>query len=223
MRAADADRQARRRQAARRARRGPARPARVRRAPAAGVRGEDVRRPGPPARSTCPAPSRRAAPRWRRPAAAAGRVRRRDPAPWLAAAPGTATSAPSRSCVAIWAGHQRHRASELLYFWPVWVAGPWGAVLLVTTVSGLAIGEPRKWAAKRGRKKSRRSSRRGHASMPKRSRPATRTPSSTARFGVDACARVHWLDRRTASTPACPPALRRVAGAAAGAGRSHHS
>jgi hypothetical protein len=25
-------------------------------------------------------------------------------------------------------------SQELIYFWPIWVAGPWGAVLLVTTV-----------------------------------------------------------------------------------------
>ncbi|WP_238432971.1 DUF1707 SHOCT-like domain-containing protein [Micromonospora tarensis] len=31
---------------------------------------------------------------------------------------------------------------ELLYFWPVWVAGPWGAVLLIRTVTGLTSGEP---------------------------------------------------------------------------------
>ncbi|MEH1100561.1 DUF1707 SHOCT-like domain-containing protein [Micromonospora sp. CPCC 205561] len=40
-------------------------------------------------------------------------------------------------------------ASDLLYFWPAWVAGPWGAVLLVGTIGGLAGGEPRRWAAKR--------------------------------------------------------------------------
>ena len=44
-------------------------------------------------------------------------------------------------------------AGELLYFWPVWVAGPWGAVLVWQTVSGLAAGEPRKQAEKRARKK----------------------------------------------------------------------
>ncbi len=44
-------------------------------------------------------------------------------------------------------------AGELLYFWPVWVAGPWGAVLIWQTVSGLAAGEPRKQAEKRASKK----------------------------------------------------------------------
>jgi hypothetical protein len=32
---------------------------------------------------------------------------------------------------------------ELVYFWPMWVAGPWGAVLLALSVSGLAKGEHR--------------------------------------------------------------------------------
>ncbi|MFV2105824.1 DUF1707 SHOCT-like domain-containing protein [Micromonospora sp. LOL_015] len=40
---------------------------------------------------------------------------------------------------------------NLLYFWPGWVAGPWGAVLLVTTVLGLIKGEPQRCAAKQAR------------------------------------------------------------------------
>ncbi|HEX5542016.1 MAG TPA: DUF1707 domain-containing protein [Micromonospora sp.] len=36
----------------------------------------------------------------------------------------------------------------LIYFWPGWVAGPWGVVLLVRTIGGLFSGEPQKWAAK---------------------------------------------------------------------------
>ncbi|MDG4763685.1 DUF1707 domain-containing protein [Solwaraspora sp. WMMD406] len=39
-------------------------------------------------------------------------------------------------------------SQEWLYFWPGWVAGPWGAVLLVTTVLGLLNGEPQRWAGK---------------------------------------------------------------------------
>jgi hypothetical protein len=56
-------------------------------------------------------------------------------------------------CVAIWAVISV-MAGDVVYFWPGWVAGPWGAVLLVTTVAGLASGEPRKWAAKQARKKT---------------------------------------------------------------------
>ncbi|MFV2018770.1 DUF1707 SHOCT-like domain-containing protein [Micromonospora sp. LOL_023] len=43
-------------------------------------------------------------------------------------------------------------SQDLLYFWPGWVAGPWGAVLLVTTVLGLMNGEPQKCAAKQAQR-----------------------------------------------------------------------
>jgi Domain of unknown function (DUF1707) len=39
-------------------------------------------------------------------------------------------------------------ATEWVYFWPVWVAGPWGLILVWQTVGGLASGEPQKWQAK---------------------------------------------------------------------------
>jgi hypothetical protein len=39
-------------------------------------------------------------------------------------------------------------AQDLLYFWPVWVAGPWGVLLIWQTLSGLAQQEPRTWQAK---------------------------------------------------------------------------
>jgi hypothetical protein len=38
-------------------------------------------------------------------------------------------------------------STDLQYYWPVWVVGPWGLVVLWQTVSGLAAGEPRKHAA----------------------------------------------------------------------------
>jgi hypothetical protein len=44
-------------------------------------------------------------------------------------------------------------SQDLLYFWPGWVAGPWGAVLLVSTISGLMSGEPRKWADRKERER----------------------------------------------------------------------
>jgi hypothetical protein len=43
-------------------------------------------------------------------------------------------------------------AGELLYFWPVWVAGPWGVVLIWQTIGGLASGQPQKLADSRERK-----------------------------------------------------------------------
>src|SRR3954447_25877712 len=44
-------------------------------------------------------------------------------------------------------------AQELIYFWPIWVAGPWGLVLLGQTVSGLSRGEPRKWVEREEHKR----------------------------------------------------------------------
>lgn len=41
-------------------------------------------------------------------------------------------------------------SGELQYFWPIWVAGPWGAVLLVSTVGGLLGGAPRHWQRTHG-------------------------------------------------------------------------
>lgn len=57
--------------------------------------------------------------------------------------------------VAIWAVTSL-AAGEAIYFWPGWVAGPWGAVVLVHTVTGLATGEPQRWAAERERRRQRR-------------------------------------------------------------------
>ena len=38
-------------------------------------------------------------------------------------------------------------AQDLLYFWPIWVAGPWGVLLIWQTVGGLAQREPQNWQA----------------------------------------------------------------------------
>src|SRR3954447_13047971 len=43
-------------------------------------------------------------------------------------------------------------SGQLEYFWPIWVAGPWGLVLLWHTVSGLVSGQPRKMVEERERK-----------------------------------------------------------------------
>jgi len=37
-------------------------------------------------------------------------------------------------------------AGDSVLYWPAWVLGPWGVVLLVRTIGGLASGEPRKYA-----------------------------------------------------------------------------
>jgi hypothetical protein len=46
------------------------------------------------------------------------------------------------------------------YFWPGWVALPWGVVLLVTTATGLSSGEPQRWAAEQAREEQARLERR---------------------------------------------------------------
>jgi Domain of unknown function (DUF1707) len=43
-------------------------------------------------------------------------------------------------------------AQDLNYFWPVWVAGPWGVVLLWYSIGGLASGQPREMVEERERK-----------------------------------------------------------------------
>ncbi len=59
-------------------------------------------------------------------------------------------------CVAIWiaAGHGRGD------FWPIWVIAPWGAVLLASTITGLASGEPRRQAEREARRRVERERRR---------------------------------------------------------------
>jgi hypothetical protein len=37
------------------------------------------------------------------------------------------------------------------YFWPGWVIGPWGALLLASTISGIASGAPRRYGERRRR------------------------------------------------------------------------
>jgi hypothetical protein len=54
-------------------------------------------------------------------------------------------------CVAIWLISSLDGNWE--YFWPMWVAGPWGVILGWQTVSGLSSGEPQKWHDKNERKK----------------------------------------------------------------------
>ncbi|WP_238006404.1 DUF1707 domain-containing protein [Dactylosporangium sp. AC04546] len=62
-------------------------------------------------------------------------------------------------CVAIW-GTMAVLSGHVNYFWPGWVAGPWGAVLLVQTARGMLSGEPQRWAARRARKEAEREVRR---------------------------------------------------------------
>ena len=71
---------------------------------------------------------------------------------WIAAVWGSWVRAVS-ICVLIWGGISL-LSTELTYFWPGWVAGPWGAVLLVQTVAGLSQGEPQRWAARQARRRA---------------------------------------------------------------------
>ena len=62
-------------------------------------------------------------------------------------------------CTVIW-GVISLASFEAQYFWPVWVAVPWGLALGVATVGGLATGAPRKMADDRARKELARERRR---------------------------------------------------------------
>lgn len=46
--------------------------------------------------------------------------------------------------VVIWLLVSLSSGGEFVYFWPMWVAGPWGAVLLATTLTGIMSGDPEK-------------------------------------------------------------------------------
>jgi len=62
-------------------------------------------------------------------------------------------------CTAIWAATSV-LSGEVGYFWPGWVAGPWGALVVLNTLSGLLRDEPQRWAAKQARKDAERDVRR---------------------------------------------------------------
>ena len=77
--------------------------------------------------STSPVPARRPS----RPP-----QRREDGSPeWLKAAWG-AWAGVTFVNVAIWGVIGVARGFDFVYFWPIWVAGPWGAVLLARTIFG---------------------------------------------------------------------------------------
>jgi hypothetical protein len=44
---------------------------------------------------------------------------------------------------------------QFVYFWPMWVAGPWGAVLLATTLSGIARGDHQREIERRAERRAR--------------------------------------------------------------------
>ncbi|MER5701379.1 DUF1707 domain-containing protein [Micromonospora sp. NPDC002296] len=73
-------------------------------------------------------------------------------------------------------------ATDLGYFWPAWVAGPWGVGLLVRTVVGLTAGEPRRWAAEQERRREHRLAKRAR----KRARKLAAAEEERRRGGADA-------------------------------------
>ena len=77
-------------------------------------------------------------------------------------------------CVAIWGATSAINADPL-YFWPGWVAGPWGAVLLVQTVAGLLRGEPQRWAGRIARKEAEREVRRLAKNAKRSAKPDSRS------------------------------------------------
>lgn len=66
---------------------------------------------------------------------------------------------PVAICTAIWLALSA-ASGGWQYFWPFWVAVPWGIVLLVNTFRGLANGEPQRWAARQARRAAEREIRR---------------------------------------------------------------
>lgn len=71
--------------------------------------------------------------------------------PWLRAA---------AVLTAIWA-ISSVGSRDLLFYWPVWALGPWGALLLFRSASGLASGAPRRDVDHGDRRRAARAVRRG--------------------------------------------------------------
>jgi hypothetical protein len=94
---------------------------------------------------------------------------------------------------AVW-GVSSLASGELIYFWPVWVALPWGFFMVVATVGGLASGAPRKMVAERERKalaKERQQRRRElqREAIARGELPAKPTKEQRRRFVAEATAR----------------------------------
>jgi hypothetical protein len=64
-------------------------------------------------------------------------------------------------------------SNQLIYYWPVWVIGPWAAILAMTTVSGLASGAPRRMVEERERRALEKERRRARKAELAAERPGT--------------------------------------------------
>ena len=94
--------------------------------------------------------------------------------------------------VAVWAVTSI-TSSDWLYFWPFWVAVPWGLVLVFHTVSGLASGAPRKMVEERERK--------ALAKERKRQRKALKAEADHAELPRSASEKSPMSDSRVFDTP----------------------
>ena len=106
--------------------------------------------------------------------------RRSPTAEWLASVWGTWAFVVAITS-AVWLISSLSSPGDWHFFWPVWVAGPWGLVLLFVTVGGLSSGAPRKMAEERQRKavakerkRQRRALAREQAEQVERAEPAAR-------------------------------------------------
>jgi hypothetical protein len=89
------------------------------------------------------------------PATAGPPYHRRQIPVWLQATWGSWLTA-SLVCLVIWLATDPGG-----YPWPIWVAGPWGAVLLARTIMALGSGDPERYVhAERDRERQRRQERR---------------------------------------------------------------
>ncbi|MFC3741366.1 DUF1707 SHOCT-like domain-containing protein [Paractinoplanes deccanensis] len=82
--------------------------------------------------------------------------------------------------------------NEWGYFWPIWVAGPWGAIQLFATIGGLAGGAPRKMVEERDRKRERKQRKRERKAL-RAQQPGQLPPSPGQKWDMS--------DSQVADTP----------------------
>ncbi|MBY8874049.1 DUF1707 domain-containing protein [Micromonospora sp. PLK6-60] len=67
------------------------------------------------------------------------------------------------------------------YYWPLWVLGPWGAVVLMQTAGGLATGEPQRAVERQRRRRAERHERRQVQRQARREATAIEDDAATGR------------------------------------------
>ncbi|SNY51959.1 protein of unknown function [Paractinoplanes atraurantiacus] len=83
--------------------------------------------------------------------------------------------------------------NEWGYFWPIWVAGPWGLLQLFATIGGLAGGAPRKMVEERERKRERKERKRERRAALKAEKQTQLPPSPPQKWDMS--------DSKVADTP----------------------